>query len=179
MRQNHKESVPNLPHVAIAKVLWPYQKKSKASDLFGYCPMNLGRCGKSMTVLKMLKGNHKFPYHNPLFFNLPSLIILDPRHVARAFASCRRSCPAGSTSFISACAFLRRPVPLPCWRSSERGRRPRSEPGTAGVPHRGPLGWPVLECLGHRSVETNGHWMTLGFKRMILTSVYYSFDQRL
>ena len=29
MRQNHKESVPNLPHVAIAKVLWPYQKNPK------------------------------------------------------------------------------------------------------------------------------------------------------
>jgi len=178
MRQNHKESVPNLPHVAIAKVLWPYQKNLKQViylDTLQWTSADVENPWLFWRFWRETINFHIIFLYFSWRFNLPSLIILDPCHVARAFASCRRSCPAGSTSFISACAFLRRPVPLPCWRSSERGRRPRCEPGTgAGVgPHRGPLGWPVLECLGHhRLVETNGHWMTLGFKTMILTSVY-------
>ena len=144
-----------------------HTKKSKASDLFGYPPMNLGRCGKSMTVLKILKGNHKFPYHFPLFFLEVQPSILDhPWSLP-----CRPGICILQTLLSCWVYFVYLRLRLPETASAiamleeQRTRTPSEvRTGHRGCvgPHRGPLGWPVLECLGHhRMVETNDigwHW---------------------
>ena len=123
------------------------RQKPEATVLFGYPPMNLRRCGNS-TMTVGLEGkpwiSHGFSILCFLELQPSILAILAILAMSRAFASCRRSCPAGSTSFISAGASLRRPVQLLCWRSRERGRHPRCEPGGPGVASFGPFGTPKI-----------------------------------
>lgn len=141
-----------------------HTKKSKASDLFGYPPMNLGRCGKSMTVLKMLKGNHKFPYLFPLFFLEVQPSILDhPWSLP-----CRQGICILQTLLSCWVYFVYLRLRLPETASAiamleEQRTRTPSEVRTG---HRGwcgaaqgPSRVASFGVLGHyRLVETNGHW---------------------